>query len=460
MERTMSNSRDRWLENHLKKVKRRWFLGGGGALLALPYLEFFQEKQAYAAGPKRLFLFHMPAGCNMTAWKPSGTGTGFTLGPTMKPVDDAGLKPKVAVVTGTNAIGGPRGHTCGISGVLTGVQCGSSANNSISWDQVVAQAWAGQTPLTSLELGTAHNTENPNAESGYSTVLKDNLNWSSSTVPLSREIDPAKAFTRAFGGLDTTGGGMGTGGGTSGTPDPTPTLRKSVLDLVLAQSNDLKMKLGASDKEKLDQYLTGLSQIERTIQTMPGTGQTDPVAASCSPGTSPSQTNDLPARVKVMLDIMIHAFMCDVTRVGTFAYEHTTTEIRHTWLGVNVGYHSNVTHHNNDGTALANYATVNQWLVSQFVYVLQALDKVQDGDGTMLDNMVCMCFSELSDGNSHSNQDMPVLLAGSAGGALQTGRAIAGSGSIEGIYVALMQALGVNQASFARAKSPLNGLLA
>jgi len=188
----MSNSRQRWLESHLKQVKRRWFLGGGGALLALPYLEFFQETKAYAAGPKRLFLFHMPAGCNMTAWKPTGTGTGFTFGPTMKPVNDAGLKPKVAVVTGTSAIGGPRGHTCGISGVLTGVQCATnSANNSISWDQVVAKAWAGQTALTSLELGTTHNTENPNGESGYSTVLKDNLNWSSSTVPLSREIDPA-----------------------------------------------------------------------------------------------------------------------------------------------------------------------------------------------------------------------------------------------------------------------------
>jgi hypothetical protein len=193
---------------------------------------------------------------------------------------------------------------------------------------------------------------------------------------------------------------------------------------------------------------------------MSTTGQMNPASASCNPGSSPSQTNDLPTHVKVMLDIMINAFMCDVTRVGTFAYEHTTTEVRHTWLGVNVGYHSNVTHHNNDPTALANYATVNQWLVSQFVYVLQALDKIQDGDGTMLDNMVCMCFSELSDGNSHSNQDMPVLLAGSAGGALQTGRAVAGSGSIEGVYVALMQALGVNQTSFARAKAPLSGLLA
>jgi hypothetical protein len=452
----MSNSRQRWLDSHLKKVKRRWFLRGGGALLALPYLEFFQEKKAYAAGPKRLFLFHMPAGCNMTAWKPTGTGTGFSLSSTMKPVNDAGLKPKVAVVTGTSAVGGPRGHTCGISGVLTGVQCGNGTNNAVSWDQVVAQAWAGQTALTSLELGTSHNTENPNAESGYSTVLKDNLSWSSSTVPLSREIDPAKAFTRAFGGISTTGGGNGTGG-TTGMTDPTPTLRKSVLDLVIAQSNDLKAKLGASDKEKLDQYLTGLSELERTIQTMP---TMDPVAASCSPGASPGRPSDLPTHVKVMLDIMINAFMCDVTRVGSFAYEHTTTEIRHTWLGVNVSYHSNVTHHNNDATALANYATVNQWLVSQFVYVLQALDKIQDGDGTMLDNMVCMCFSELSDGNSHSNQDMPVLLAGSAGGALQTGRAIAGSGNIEGIYVALMQALGVNQTSFGRAKSPLGGLLA
>jgi len=324
----------------------------------------------------------------------------------------------------------------------------------------VAQAWAGQTALTSLELGTTHNTENPNGESGYSTVLKDNLNWSSATVPLSREIDPAKAFTRAFGGVTATGGGTTAGGGSTSAMDPSAVMRKSVLDLVLSQSNDLMGKLGTSDKEKLDQYLTGLSEIERTIKTMPTAGSMDPVTASCNPGAAPGSPADMQAHVKVMLDIMVNAFMCDVTRVGTFAYEHTTTEIRHTWLGVNVGYHSSVTHHNNDATALANYATVNQWLVSQFVYALQALDKIQDGDGTMLDNMVCMCFSELSDGNSHSNQDMPVLLAGSAGGALQTGRAVAGSGNIEGIYVALMQALGVNQSSFARAKSPLNGLLA
>jgi len=123
-----------------------------------------------------------------------------------------------------------------------------------------------------------------------------------------------------------------------------------------------------------------------------------------------------------MLDMIVMAFQCDLTRVATFAYEHTTTEIQHTFLGVTPGYHSGVTHHNNQPVALANYTTCNSWFVSQYVYALQAMDKIPDGSSTMLDNAVTMHFSELSDGNSHSNANLPMLISGTAGGKLQ-GRA-------------------------------------
>ena len=448
------NSARSFAERNLTRVGRRWFLRAAGVSVVLPYLEAFGEREAQAAnGIKRLFLFHMPAGINVATWVPTGSGTGFQLGAAMKPIDDAMLKPKVTVVTGLNAIGGPRGHTCGISGVLTGVQCqGNSTTNAVSFDQVVAQSFAAQTKFGSLQLGTSHNTENPNAEAGYSTVIKDNLNWSSASTPLSREIEPLKAFNRLFSGTQT------------GPVDPMAAMnvkdamRKSILDYALAEGSSLNTRLGTADRSKLDQYLSGLRDLEKRIQMTPTVGQT----GVCTPGAAPAagKPSDIQAHVKLMLDIIVTAFTCDLTRVATFAYEHTTTEIRHPFAGVNVGYHTSVTHHAKNPTALANYTAVNRWLVSQYAYALSKMDKISDGTGTMLDNSACLCFSELSDGDSHSNQNMPVLLAGSAGGKLQTGRAIVGSGAIEQVHVSLLQALGLTNQSFGRAKGPLPGLLA
>ena len=448
----MQTRTQRWAESNLKQIGRRWFLTGAGVTLTLPYLEalFASDAEAQAvAAVKRLFLFHMPAGVNGTAWAPVGTGTAFTLGPTMKSVDDAGLKPKVTVVTGTSAPGGPVGHTCGISGVLTGFRCvGNSTTNSVSFDQLAAKQFGPQTRFPSIQLGTAHNTENPNQEPGFSTVLKDNLNWADATTPLSREIVPLTAFNRIFAGMLPTTGPL----------TVKDSMRKSILDYSLAEGAALRSRLGTEDKVKLDQYLSGLRDLEAQIQTTTTVG---PSTGVCMAGDAPpAKPADLPTTVKLMLDIVINAFKCDLTRVATFAYQHTTTEVRHDFLGVNVGYHTGVTHHANQPAALANYATVNSWLVSQCVYALQQLDKTAQGTGTMLDNAACMCFSELADGNTHSSSNIPVLLAGSAGGRLLTGRAVAGRGAIEQVHVALLQALGVSMSSIGRAMAPLPGLLA
>ncbi|MDP8999002.1 MAG: DUF1552 domain-containing protein [Myxococcota bacterium] len=451
------NSTKRWADRNLMRVGRRWFLSAAGIAVALPYLESMVPQNAYAAGAatKRLFLFHMPAGVNVSTWMPSGTGANFTFGPAMKPVATAGLQAKATVVTGTSAIGGPRGHTCGISGVLTGVQCqGNSSTNAVSFDQLAAQTLGAQTPFPSIELGTAHNTENPNAESGYSTVLKDNLNWVNGNTPLSREIIPLNAFNRLFSLTPMAPSGDA---GAAQMLNVKDAMRKSVLDYALAEGNALTARLGTADRVKLDQYLSGLRDLEKTIQTTPTVGQT----GVCTPGTAPAagKPSDIQAHVKLMLDIIVMAFQCGSTRVATFAYEHTTTEIQHPFLGVNVGYHQSVTHHNNQPAALANYTTVNQWLVSQFVYAAQKLDAIKDGAGTMLDSSACMCFSELSDGNSHSNQNMPMLLLGSAGGKLQTGKVVGGSGPNEQVHLAILQALGVTAQTFGRAKGPLAGVL-
>lgn len=456
----------RWMDNQLPRLGRRWFLGGTGAAVALPFFELCMDgvPLARAAGEKRLLLFHMPAGCNMTAWAPTGIGADFNFGETQKPVEEAGLKPRAVMVTDTSGIGGPRGHTCGISGVLTGVGCQeNSSTNAVSMDQVAAQAFAGQTRFPSIQLGTNANMENPNPEAGYSTVLKANLSWSDATTPLPLETEPLRAFNRLFEGITA---------GPSPTPDNETSellqakdaINASVLDYVRAESETLSARLGAADRAKLDQYLTGVRELEKSMQHIP----TDPPdTTSCSLGTPPAagKPSDIQEHVKLMLDINALAIICGVTRVSLFDYEHTTTERTHSFLGVNVSYHSSVTHHGGDARALANYALVNQWLVSQFVYLAQKLDAVWEGTGTVLDNSVMMLFSELSDGDTHSSSNLPVLLLGSAGGALETGQRVQGSGGfggapIESLHLALLHAVGVNAQGFGRASSPLGGLLA
>jgi hypothetical protein len=456
----MPNSTQRWAERNLFRKGRRWFLSAAGITVALPYLEALDPKRAEAAlgtGTKRLFLFHTPAGVNVTSWAPSGTGTNFTLGPTMAAVGTANLQSRVTIVTGLGGIGGPRGHTCGISGVLTGVMCQTnSTTNSESFDQVAATTLGASTPFPSIQLGTTHNTENPNAESGYSTVLKDNLNWSNATTPLSRQIIPQTAFNQIFASVQGAPA-PAVDGGAPAALAVKDAMRKSVLDYALAEGTALGARLGTADNVRLQQYLTGLRALEKQIQITPTVGQT----GVCTPGTAPAagKPSDIQAHVKLMLDMIVMAFMCDLTRVATFAYEHTTTEIQHTFLGVTAGYHSGVTHHNNQPAALANYTTVGTWFVKQFVYAIQAMDAIKDGSTTMLDNSISMHFSELSDGNSHNNGNLPMLIAGTAGGKLQTGRVVSGTGANEQAHLAILQALGVPATSFGRAKAPLAALL-
>lgn len=455
----MANRTQSWADRNLFRVGRRWFLSAAGISVALPFLEALDPKSAQATlgtGTPRLFLFHSPAGVNVTTWAPSGTGTTFTLGATMAPVAAANLQSRVTIVTGLNGIGGPRGHTCGISGVLTGAQCQTnSTSNAVSFDQVAAATLGKKTVFPSIELGTTHNTENPNAESGYSTVLKDNLNWLNASTPLSRQIIPLTAFNNIFASLQ---GAAPAGTAATTTIAAKDAMRKSVLDYTLAEGAALSARLGTADNVRLQQYLTGLRDLETQIQNTPTVGQT----GVCTPGATPAagKPSDIRVHVKLMLDMIVLAFRCDLTRVATFAYEHTTTEIQHTFLGVTAGYHSGVTHHNNVASALANYTTCNQWFVSQYVYALQAMDKILDGSSSMLDNAVCMHFSELSDGNSHSNANLPMLLAGTAGGKLKTGRVIGGSGPNEQVHLGVLQALGVPVTSFGRAKAPVAGLLA
>ena len=190
-----------------------------------------------------------------------------------------------------------------------------------------------------------------------------------------------------------------------------------------------------------------MRELEKHIQANLARGR----GSQCTPGTRPAagKPKDIRDHVTQMLDIMVAAMQCDVTRVLTFYYENTVTSIRHDFLSVNVDYHGSVTHHGGDATKLANYATVNKWQVSQLAYLLTKMKAIQEPDGTLLDNSVVFFSSELSDGDDHSHTNLPIVLAGRGGGKLNPGRAIHYSNAkIANLFISMLTTVGVPVTKF------------
>lgn len=425
----------------MKRLGRRAFLAGAGALLALPALDSALPRLARAdtpTPPRRFMTFHFPIGVNRGAWKPTGTESSWDLGQSQLPI--APYKDHVTCITDVDANGDKTGtsiHTGRIATFLTADDVPMKRRvMGTSADQKIAASLSGKTPFKSLELGTAILNENPNDEPGYESVLKDHLSWSNGT-PLPKEINPAALFDRLFGASDAPGGAK------------RKKLQQSVIDAVREDANTLKRRLGKDDNVKLDEYLTGVHELELRIRA---------ATKTCAPGERPLPPVDVRDRVRLMLDLSVLAFRCDLTRVITFSYETTVTEQSHPWVGVNDGYHIGVTH-NQPG---APYIAVNTWIVSQLAYLLGQLQGTTEADGsTLLDNSIVYFASEMGEGSTHSARDLPILVCGGGGGRIAKGKLLARPGQGNGnVLLALMQAMDVDLPSFGNGfTTPLPGLV-
>jgi hypothetical protein len=406
----------------------------------LPY-----EKAARAdtpPGPKRFMTFHFPIGVNRAAWRPTGTEKDWALGATQSSL--AAHKGDITMLTHVDNASDKSGHSVH-TGRIASLMTGGDVPNTrhamgTSADQLIAASLAGKTPFRSLELGTAILNENPNNEPGFDPVLKDHLSWSNGT-PLPKEVNPSALFDRLFGG-----GAFGL--------DPTAAAvrrhdKQSVIDAVRDDAARLKSRIGKNDNAKLDEYLTGLRELEVRIQST--------AASSCTPGARPGPPVDVRDRVKQMLDLSVLAFRCDLTRVITFGYEHTVTEQAHPWVGVKEGYHIGITH-NQPG---APYAAVNHWIVTQLAYLLDSLKGTIEGQGTLLDSTIVYFVSEMGEGSAHDPTDLPIIVAGGGGGRIRQGRLLdrPGQGNAN-LLIALMQAMDVNVTRFGDSyTTPLPGLV-
>lgn len=432
------------------RLLRRAFLGGAGALLGLPLLESLRPRTVKAAdeAPKRILAYYLPCGIHMENWRPTTEGPGYALPSILAPL--GALSSKVNVISGLeNAPArpdGPGDHASGTGAFLTVAHPkktqGADIQNGISMDQVAANVLGQSTAVDSLQLGIDGGAGVGDCDSGYSCAYAQNISWADEVTPLQKLTNPGIIFDTLFGGLDPEA--------TAEEKAKRTHYRTSILDYVKADAERLHKRLGKSDQVKVDQYLTGIRDLEEKIAASESGPQ-------CVPGERPGDPVDINDHVAIMNQLMTLAFQCDSTRVISFMLANAGSNRSYEFLGVSGGHHE-LSHHQDLQENFDKLTQIATWEIERFASLLSMLDAVEDVDGnTMLDNSLVFLSSEISDGNWHNHDDLPVLLAGSAGGVFATGRHIAfpDSPSLAKLFITMLNAVGVDVSSFGDAQGAL-----
>ena len=405
-----------------RPVSRRTFLRGAGAALALPWLEgLVAPGRALAQGvdaPKRLFAFYVPNGFNMSRFWPAQAGALDAAA--LNATSLAALAPwaqKTLVINGLdNHAGaaqgdGPGDHARGTATFLTCAHPFKHASDlrvGTSVDQVLARHYDGQTQFASVEIGCEGGGGGGACDSGYSCAYSRNISWRDESTPLPKETNPRLLFDRLFGVVD---------------PNATPEARArrlrrrtSVLDFVREDAQRLNRRLGVADRRRMDSYLTGIGEIETRLVAAEQENQ------FCGPRFErpDARPESRSGYAQLMLDIMVEAMRCDITRVSTFMFGNGGSNRAHTEIGVNNGHHE-LSHHQGDQNRLNTLADIDAWEVGILAHLVRRLNETEVDGAPLLDSTTVFFGSEIEDGNSHAHYDMPAVLVGRAGG-LETGR--------------------------------------
>jgi hypothetical protein len=436
-------------------LSRRAALKGIGVSVALPWLEaMLPPSQAGAAGqpPLRLAYLYVPNGVHMPDWRPKEEGPGFTLPPTLEPL--APFKEDLLVLTGltldkARANGnGPGDHARAMSTFLTGRQPrkthGADIRAGVSADQVAAAAVGKATRFASLEVGCEGGKTAGNCDSGYSCAYSSNLSWRSESTPMTKEIDPRLVFERLFGEP-----------GKPANDSPRERYDQSILDFVSEDAGRLVPKLGATDRRKLDEYLTGVREIELRLQ------KEQPVIEV---GTAKMQRpvgipRDFGEHLRLMADLLALAFQADLTRVATLVFANEASNRSYQSIGIPDGHHD-LSHHRGLKTKQEKLRVINRFHVGVLAHLAAKLKAVREGDGTLLDRSMIVYGSGNSDGNAHNHDDLPVLVLGRGGGTLKTGRHVryAKETPLMNLHLSLLDRMGASVPSLGDSTGCLTSL--
>lgn len=411
------------------KIDRRHFLKGCGVALALPYLDIMGAETA-ASVPTRFLSVFQPNGVFPKAWDVNKLGNDYEFSRILKPLEP--FRKDFTLLSGVDNV--PSGdHVAMTSCFLTGVSI-KGAKEFKSVDQVIADKIGKHTMLPSLELGTEPPRQ---GKTGVGPISWANtVSWRSLSQRLSPEINPRVAFDRMF--------------RFQSNPQAARKIgekRKSVMDLAMDDLKDLQKKVSSKDKEKLDEYYSSIRAVEKSIDkniNPPKRDWTSPMKPEFNrpPAGIPRNRDE---HLKMMMDLMILAFWTDTTRVGTLMTAHGFSRQNFSFLDGVKNDHHGMSHHKFNEKQVEEYIIVSQWYAGQVAYLLDRMKKIDDGQGSMLDNSMVFYGSGMKDGNGHIKNDLPLVIAGRCGGKLNPGshnRAPKGT-KLTGLHVTMQQMFGI-----------------
>lgn len=414
-------------------MSRRTMLRGIGVSIALPWLESVpvwgdqtQSKGASEA-PVRMAVLFAGNGFQSHEWWVKGEGRQMELGKVLQPLEP--FKEKLLLIRGLyNAEAGKGGiHSAMTGNLLSGapLEGGGGVRSGTSMDQLVAQHIGDRTKVPSLVLGCEPSISA--LHKGYSMIYSSHISWDSPTTATPLELYPALAFDRLF--RDEAGKGDA-----------------SVLDLVVADSQDLNQRVSYSDRRKLDEYFTSVREVEQRIQQAGKErrlqGWRPTVDKPNTPRPADGIPQDINQHMRLMCDILVLAFQTDTTRICTLKLNNDHSSLRFPNLHIDYMIHHLLSHTDN-----ADYLKVNQFFAEQVAYIAGKLDAIQEGERTCLDNTMLLFLSSMLHGN-HDCSQLPVVMVGCGGGRIQSGRALDYLGKPNrkmcNLYLAMMDKMGVH----------------
>ncbi|MFO1064130.1 MAG: DUF1552 domain-containing protein [Pirellulales bacterium] len=438
-------------------ISRRNVLRGLGITLALPLFESSMGSRSFAAeskaglavtpggAPLRMAFMSIPNGVQQKHWFPLGEGRDYRFNTTMEPLES--VKEHVQVIAGLkheNATPGADGagdHARASATFLTGARARKTAGRDIfvgvSVDQRAASHIQDLTRFPSLELSCDAIRNSGGCDSGYACAYQYNLAWSSPTTPVTPDPNPRSVFERLF------------GSGSKEDRAKNYALRqetqRSILDFVMEDAAQVQRQLGGNDRRKLDEYLSGVREIEQRV------------ARADKFGTIPNPEFETPAgipaafaeHIDVMLDILALAFQSDTTRVATLLMAYDGSNRIFPEIGIAEGHH-HLTHNQDQPELAEKVAAIDRFYMQRFASFLERLDKMQDSDGrSVLYNSMIVYGGAIADGNRHSHDNLPVVLAGRAGGRIESNRYLqAPVQPMSNLFVSMLNHFGVPTESF------------
>ncbi|WP_169976222.1 DUF1552 domain-containing protein [Tautonia rosea] len=424
---------------------RRTFLRGVGVSMALPWLESVPtwaddvpEAVSSEGPPVRLAVLFSGNGFHSKEWWARGQGRDMELGAVLQPLTD--FRESLLFLRGLYNAEALKGniHSSQTGNLLSGapLASGGEIRSGTSVDQVLARHVGNRTKVPSLVLGCEKS--NPSVHKNYSMLYSSHISWSSPTTPTPLELYPALAFDRLF-------------------KDEPRAGDTSVLDSVLADAGDLRRSISLSDRQKLDEYLDSVREVETRIEHAGRRGELQGWRPSLDAPDIPRPPDGIPQDIgehmRLMADILVLAFQTDTTRVCTLKLNNDHSSLRFPNLGVDYMIHHLLSHTDSD-----DWLKVNRFFVDQVAYIARRLDAIQEGERTALDNAMLVFCSSMLTGNHEANQ-LPVITLGGAGGRLKGGRVLdyldSPNRKMCSLFLSLLDKAGIHLDTFGDSDEPL-----